>query len=118
LRLDPSLDVKALTLPRITEMMALAAQRYGIIVRDQTGQGVSFYAEDWSQYGTDPYYGSSGLFSNQWPADLLKSFPWSRLQLLKMDLRTGESYGRRRRRSLPDGAPARRPRATTVTSVT
>jgi hypothetical protein len=86
-RLDPSLDVKALALPRITEMMALAAQNYGIIVRDQTGQGVSFYAEDWSQYGTDPYYGRGGLFSNQWPADLLKSFPWSRLQLLKMDLR-------------------------------
>jgi hypothetical protein len=88
-RLDPSLDVKALALPRITEMMALAAQKHGIIVRDQTGQGVSFYAEDWSQYGTDPYFGLGGLFSNQWPADLLKSFPWSRLQLLEMDLRTG-----------------------------
>ena len=40
----------------MTRMMAKAAQRYGIIVRDQTGHAISFFAENPSQYGaTDPY---------------------------------------------------------------
>ena len=34
LRLDPSLDLAALHLPRLTLMIAEAAQRYGIVVRD------------------------------------------------------------------------------------
>ncbi len=35
-RLDPQLDIASLHLPRIIQMMAEAAQRYGIIVRDRT----------------------------------------------------------------------------------
>ena len=34
LRLDPNLDLASLHLPRLTLMIAEAAQRYGIVVRD------------------------------------------------------------------------------------
>lgn len=86
LRLDPKLDVRALHLPRITEMMALAAQRYGIIVRDQTNHAIGFYAEDPAPTGGDPYRGAGGLYGGAWPTDFLSVFPWSSLRLLKMDV--------------------------------
>jgi hypothetical protein len=86
-RLDPTLDLSKIAMPRLTRMMAAAAQRYGIIVRDQTGSGLSFFAEDPTQFGTDPYRASGGFFDGKWPYQLMKSFPWDRLQLVKMDLR-------------------------------
>ena len=46
LRLDPGLDLSTLSLPPITRMLADAAQRYGMIVRDRTSHAVGFYAED------------------------------------------------------------------------
>ena len=36
-RINPKLDIKALHLPLATQIMAEAAQKYGIIVRDQAG---------------------------------------------------------------------------------
>jgi hypothetical protein len=69
-------------------MMAVAAQRYGIVVTDQTGWAVGFRAEDNTPTGTDPYYGTGGLFGGLYPNDLLASFPWDHLQLMKMDLHT------------------------------
>lgn len=81
-RLDPNLDVNALGLPPTTRAMALAAQRYGIIVRDQSSV-VSFFAEDRVPFGPDPY---PTLFGDTAPWDLLRSFPWDHLQLMKMDL--------------------------------
>ena len=85
-RLDPSLNLDALDLPPMTRMMAEAVQRYGMIVRDQTSHAVAFYAEDPTPTGSDPY---GTLFGNRYPIDLLESFPWGALQLLKMDLRSG-----------------------------
>jgi hypothetical protein len=85
LRLDPALNLAALHLPRLTLMMAEAAQRYGIIVRD-TGGNVAFYAQDPIPTGTEPYAGPSGYFEGKWPGQLLASFPWAHLQLLKMEL--------------------------------
>jgi hypothetical protein len=85
LRLDPSLDLAALHLPRLTLMLAEAAQRYGIVVRDHTAT-VSFYAQDPTSTGTNPYAGPHGYFEGKTPAQLLASFPWSYLQLLKMEL--------------------------------
>ena len=41
----------------MTRMIAKAAQRYGMIVRDQTGHAISLFAENRAQYGTDPYTG-------------------------------------------------------------
>jgi Big-like domain-containing protein len=85
LRLEPGLDLAALHLPRLTLMIAEAAQRYGIFVRDTTGQ-VTFYAQDPTPTGTNPYTGAHGYFEGDEPSGLLASFPWSHLQLLKMQL--------------------------------
>jgi hypothetical protein len=82
-RIDPTLDLDALDMPPVTRMMAKAAQRYGMIVRDQTSHAIGFFAEDPSPTGADPY---ASLFGGLYPTDLLASFPWSHLQLLKMDL--------------------------------
>jgi hypothetical protein len=85
LRLDPSLDLASLHLPRLTLMMAEAAQRYGIFIRD-TASNVAFYAQDPIPTGTEPYTGPHGYFDGKSPGHLLTSFPWSHLQLLKMEL--------------------------------
>lgn len=84
-RLDPKLDLKALRLPRIIETMAEAAQRYGIIVRDKTLHGIAFYAEDPSPLTTNPY---ERLFGGESPIQLLKSFPWTHLQVVKLNLKS------------------------------
>jgi hypothetical protein len=90
-------------------MMALAAQRYGIIVRDQTHADIGFFAEDPTQYGavwataSDPYFGQlrdangtpdpvhgrpdpNALFDGMWPSTFMSYFPWSDLQVLNMGL--------------------------------
>jgi len=84
-RLDPQLDIDKLNLPPMTRMMAKAAQRYGIIVRDQTGHAISFFAENPAQYGTNPYTGSTGFYRGSYPNPVTEAFPWQYLQLLKMD---------------------------------
>ena len=88
LRLDPTLDVGSLNLPPLARMMALAAQRYGIVVRDRTHQATAFFAEDTSPSGNDPYHGPNGLFGGQMPDEVLAAFPWKRLQVLRMHLCT------------------------------
>ena len=85
LRLEPGLDLASLHLPRLTLMMAEAAQRYGIFIRD-TASNVAFYAQDPIPTGANPYAGAQGYFEGESPAQLLASFPWSHLQLLKMQL--------------------------------
>lgn len=84
-RLDPNLDIPSLHLPPLTRMIAEAAQRYGIVVRDQSGC-VCFYGEDPTPTGTDPYAAPNGFFgSERWVNNLLQRFPWERLQALKTD---------------------------------
>lgn len=85
LRLDPSLDLGKLKLPTLTLMIARAAQRYGIFVRDRA-KVIHFFAEDPNALAVNPYLGKSGYFEGRSPAQLLASFPWDRLQLLRMDL--------------------------------
>jgi hypothetical protein len=80
-RLDPTLDIAALNLPRMTRLMAEAAQRYGIVVRDTSGS-VSFYAEDSTPLGRNVWREAGGLFGGQSPNIMLARFPWSRLQVL------------------------------------
>jgi hypothetical protein len=86
LRLDPTLDLSTLSLPPITRVLAEAAQRYGMIVRDRTHHAVGLYAEDPTRTGSDPYVGSDGLYGGLRPWNFLPQFPWDRLQLLKMRL--------------------------------
>jgi hypothetical protein len=88
-RLDPKLDIDELNLPPMTRMIAKAAQRYGMIVRDQTGHAISLFAENQAPYGGgNPYTSSGGFFGGPYPNPVLQAFPWDHLQLLKMDLHT------------------------------
>src|SRR4051794_10166644 len=86
LRLDPKLDLTKLDLPPITRILADAAQRYGIIVRDVSHSSVGFYAEDPTPTGTNPYLGAQGLYGGLRPWSFLPQFPWSSLQLVQMHM--------------------------------
>jgi hypothetical protein len=88
LRLNPRLDVAALHLAPLTRMIALAAQRYGIIVRDRSAR-VAFFGEDPAPLGSDPYTAAGGYFDGLSASQLLASFPWRELQLLRMTLHHG-----------------------------
>jgi hypothetical protein len=85
LRLNPNLDLAALHLPRLTLMIAEAAQRYGIFITDRSGV-IQFFAQDPTPTGTNPYTDPGGYFERKYPNQILASFPWSQLQLLKMEL--------------------------------
>lgn len=85
LRLNPKLNLAALHLPRLTLMIAQAAQHYGIVVRDKASH-VVFYAEDPISTGTEPYGGPNGYFEGKNPQELLASFPWGYLQVLRITL--------------------------------
>ena len=100
LRLDPRLDLDRLKLPRLTRMIAAAAQRYGLIVRDGAG-GVQLFAQDPVTAPVNPYTGPGGYFEGRYPAELLAPFPWGRLQVLAMELhadQTGRGLTRSSRR--------------------
>jgi hypothetical protein len=90
LRLNPKLDLASLHLPRFTLMVAEAAQRYGIFVRDGSSN-VQLYAQDPKSLASNPYTGPDGYFEGQYPVQLMASFPWDELQLLKMELHTAKS---------------------------
>jgi hypothetical protein len=79
LRIDPRLDLDALGLPPAGLAIARAAQRYGIILRDQAG-AVTFYGEDPSRFGPPNPYG--GIFAGKYANNILANFPWRRLQVL------------------------------------
>jgi Bacterial Ig-like domain (group 3) len=85
LRLDPHLDLAALHLPRLTLMIAEAAQRYGLFIRSR-GVNVAFEGQDPIPTGTEPYGGPHGYYEGKTSAQLLASFPWEYLELLKMEL--------------------------------
>jgi hypothetical protein len=77
LRLDPKLNIAALGLSPLGTAIALAAQRYGVIVRDR-GNAVSFYAEDPNSIGVS-YYNWGNWMST---TDVLARFPWTRFQVV------------------------------------
>ena len=86
LRLDPALNLAEFTLPRLTRMIAVAAQRYGLVVRDQTHHAISLFGEDYpSQLTGNPY---RRYLLGRTPGELLAYFPWDRLQVLEMHLCT------------------------------
>jgi hypothetical protein len=85
LRLDPRLNLARLNLPPMTRMMAEAAQRYGIIVRDYS-PNIAFATEDPIGASSNPL---PKLFEHLYPTQLLAPFPWRHLQLLRMDLHKG-----------------------------
>ncbi len=88
-RLDPRLDLHKLKLPPVTRMIAEAAQKYGLIVDDQTGVTVGFRAQDptpmMRRGQPNPYakYFTKARGGKYEPPNrLLASFPWSHLELL------------------------------------
>jgi hypothetical protein len=83
LRLDPALDVRSLHLPRLTRMIAVAAQRYGFVVRTQSQRAISLPAESPSPFPGDPY---RKYFLGRTPQRMLVNFPWDHLRVLKMHL--------------------------------
>ena len=83
LRIDPSLDVERLAMHPVGKMIARAAQRHGLVVRDVTGHATAFYAEDPLPTGENPY---GRLFDGELPSSVLAGFPWERLQVLKMNV--------------------------------
>jgi hypothetical protein len=87
-RLNPRVNVAALHLPHFTEMVALAAQRYGMIVRDQSG-AVSLYVQQPSLGQPNPYYGPGGLFGGLGSSQLLRAFPWRDLEVVRPPSTTG-----------------------------
>jgi hypothetical protein len=87
LRLDPSLNLAALKMPPLTRLIARAAQRYGIIIRDQSPV-MAFIQQD--PTGMPAFQALSpklteGLYASQ----LMASFPWSHLQVMRMDVQLG-----------------------------
>lgn len=80
-RLDPKLDVNSLPLTPVGRMIAKAAQRYGLVVRDRAG-AVAFFAEDPLGLGTgvNPY---PELFGGLSPKAVFGGFPWGSLEALK-----------------------------------
>jgi hypothetical protein len=84
LRLDPSLNLASLNLPPFTLIIAKAAQRYGIIIRDQSPT-IAFIGQDptgsptaWNTYVK--------LYGGRRTGQLMAAFPWSHLEVLKMAL--------------------------------
>jgi hypothetical protein len=82
-RLDPRVDVDALDVPPFTRMLARAAQRYGIYVRD-TSPVVTFYAEDPASIGSDQW--AKAIVPSA--PEVLRAFPWKDLQVTRMELWT------------------------------
>lgn len=86
-RLDPTLNVDALQLTPIAAMVARAAQEYGLILVDRS-DAVGIVAESSLpsklQSGSDPWSPLLGL-SHIDQYDLLKGFPWDRLQAIQVD---------------------------------
>ena len=98
LRLDPKLNLSTMHLPRLTLMIAEAAQRYGIFVRSRALSGgiITFYGEYPTPTGTNPYIGPTGYFEGMSSVEVLAGFPWSHLELMKMRLLYDASRARTR----------------------
>ena len=79
LRLSPTVHVARLHVPPLVKMLAWAAQRYGLVVRDQTGWSDVFYAEP-----PDPRHPNlvPSLLDGSSLESALAAFPWAKLQVL------------------------------------
>jgi hypothetical protein len=85
LRLDPRLNLDLMHLSPVGLALARAAQRYGIIVVNYSTYTVFFGEDPQGRGGADPWPALLGGVS---PDALLAGFPWSRLQILRMQLKS------------------------------
>jgi hypothetical protein len=88
-RLDPSLDLSKLQLPPVTLMIAQAAQKYGLVVNDQTWSVVGFRAQDPTPLMREgqpnpylKYFANPATGTYEAPTGFLAVFPWSHLELV------------------------------------
>lgn len=88
LRIDPALDLKTLPLHPVARMLAEAAQRHGIVIRDSTRVSVAFFLESPPTGEPSPYTGPGGLYGGTPSWQVLEGFPWRSLQLLPLRLCT------------------------------
>lgn len=77
-RLDPALNIEALNLYPLTKMMAYAAQRYGIVVRDQAG-AIAFVGEQPKDPAVNPW---PRIFAGVPGWKTIPQFPFAKLQAL------------------------------------
>jgi hypothetical protein len=77
-RIDPSVDLSKLKMTPVGLAMARAVQRYGMVIRD-SADCVTFFAEDPTTGSSNPY---PQLFGGLYPDQVLKNFPWDRLQVV------------------------------------
>jgi hypothetical protein len=77
-RISPKVNLSALHLTPAGLLIARAAQRYGMIVRD-TGGNVAFYAQDPTTTNGDPY---GKIFGGENPNRVLENFPWNDLEVV------------------------------------
>ena len=87
-RLPDSYDVDAnlAGAPKLTRMIAKAAQRYGITLVDHVGASVAFWGEDPRTIGTPFQAARTNLWPSHitgWGQDVLEAFPWSALQQVR-----------------------------------
>lgn len=84
-RLDPAVNVDALSLHPVARIIAKAAQKYGFVVWDKAGS-ISLRAQNPKSYTAlgevNPY---APLFNGTADYALLDGFPWNRLQFLPMN---------------------------------
>jgi hypothetical protein len=78
-RLPASLDLDALGLTPFARMVAEAAQRHGMIVRDRAG-AVVLFGEEGGREGAHLW---AEAFEGRYPDDALRGFPWDRLQVVR-----------------------------------
>jgi hypothetical protein len=81
-RLPPDLDLSKIPMAPLVRQMAVAVQKYGMVVRDRSGS-IAFYGEDPTRLGLNPY---TTLFGGKYPSTLLAGFPWAKLQALETQL--------------------------------
>lgn len=91
LQLNPRLDLSKLKMPPMTRMIAKAAQKYGIFVKAGAAD-ITFYAQDPTPTGVEPYRGPNGFYGGRTPIELLSRFPWRHLRVIKMKLRRANPH--------------------------
>lgn len=81
-QLDPTLDVKAAKLPRVTRIVARALQKYGAIVVDNGGQ-IAFRGENFVGKSVDPW---AKLGYRKEDAISLKGIPFDKMRVISQPL--------------------------------
>jgi hypothetical protein len=81
-RIDPNLDIASLKLPYLDRMLAQAAQTYGIVIQNTSG-AVTFYAQDPTPTGSNPW---ASPFDGRSEGTYLSWLPWSHMEALKTQL--------------------------------